>query len=396
MNFVFISPQFPPHFYLFVQALREQGFKVLGIGDAPYDSLRPELRDALQEYFYTPNLTDTDAMLRAVGYFTWKHGLVHRIESLNESWLAVEATLREHFNVPGLRPPDIARLRTKFGMAQVFRAAGIPHPLCERAVDAPQVKAFAQRAGYPVVIKPDVGVGAVRTFKLSSDAEVDATLIQPLADAVVQNFVKGQIFTYDGFVDPQGRVVFAISHQYLDGIMEVVNEVRDSAFWTLREMPQELEAIGRKTLAALGLRERWFHLEFFRGEDGRFLVLEANLRPPGATMTDTMNYACDVDVYRLWARMLTGETMDGVRIEAHYHAAHITRRHANRHYRLSREELLSRLGENLILFGETPPAYRVNLGDEMYLVRYKRLEELREAISWAHAQVGSEIQGNTN
>ncbi len=387
MNFVFISPQFPPHFYLFVQALREQGFRVLGLGDAPYDSLRPELRESLTEYFYTPNLTDTDAMVRAVGYFTWKHGLIHRIESLNESWLAVEATLREHFNIPGLRPPDIARLRSKYGMAVVFRAADIPHPLCEKAVDAPQVKAFARRAGYPIVIKPDVGAGAARTFKLSSDEEVDAAIIQPLADAVVQNFIKGQMLTYDGFVDSRGRVVFAISHQYLDGIMEVVNEARDSAFWTLREMPPELEAIGRKTLAALGLRERWFHLEFFRGEDGRFLVLEANLRPPGATMTDTMNYACDADVYRLWARMLTGEDMDGIRLEAHFHAAHITRRHHHRNYQLSREQLLARLGGNLLLHGPTPPAYRVNLGDEMYLVRYTRLEDLHQAISWAHAQV---------
>jgi hypothetical protein len=387
MNFVFISPQFPPHFHLFVQALRECGFRVLGLGDVPYDSLKWELRESLTEYFYTPNLTDTDAMARALGYFTWKHGLIHRIESLNESWLAVEATLREHFNVPGLRPADILRLRSKYGMALVFRAAGLPHPQCEKAVDAAQVKAFAQRSGYPVVIKPDVGAGAARTFKLSSDAEVDAAIIQPLADAVVQNFVKGRMLTYDGFVDPQGRVVFAISHQYLDGIMEVVNEVRDSAFWTLRELPPELEAIGRKTLAALGLRERWFHLEFFQGEDGRFLVLEANLRPPGATMTDTMNYACDADVYRLWARMLTGENLDGIRLEPHFHAAHITRRHHNRRYQLSREELVAKLGGNLLLHGDTPPAYRVNLGDEMYLVRYTRLADLHEAISWAHAQV---------
>ncbi|MFY0581239.1 hypothetical protein ACN28S_49580 [Cystobacter fuscus] len=96
-------------------------------------------------------------------------------------------------------------------------------------------------------------------------------------------------------------------------------------------------------------------------------------------MTDTMNYACDGDVYRLWARMLTGEDMDGIRLEAHFHAAHITRRHHNRHYQLSREQLLERLGGNLLLHGPTPPAYRVNLGDEMYLVRYSKLEDLHQA-----------------
>ena len=67
-------------------------------------------------------------------------------------------------------------------MAQVFRAAHIPHPLTRSGRDAATVKAFAQRAGYPVVIKPDVGVGAVRTFKLSSDAEVDEAFRQPVPD----------------------------------------------------------------------------------------------------------------------------------------------------------------------------------------------------------------------
>ena len=128
MNVVFISPHFPPQFIHFVFALRERGVNVLGIGDAPHDTLRPELRKALGEYFFTPNLHDYDALLRATAYLTWKHGRIDRIDSLNETWLEVEARLREDFHVPGTLPADIDRLRSKLGMHDVFKRAGVPHP----------------------------------------------------------------------------------------------------------------------------------------------------------------------------------------------------------------------------------------------------------------------------
>ncbi|MCD8028819.1 MAG: hypothetical protein LUF02_09245 [Erysipelotrichaceae bacterium] len=39
MNLVFISPHFPLYYYNFCQRLKERGVNVLGIGDAPYDTL---------------------------------------------------------------------------------------------------------------------------------------------------------------------------------------------------------------------------------------------------------------------------------------------------------------------------------------------------------------------
>ena len=69
---------------------------------------------SLTEYYFTPRLSDADAMLRAVGYFTWRHGRIHRIDSLNETWLEVEAWLREDFHVPGLRPAEVRRLRSSW------------------------------------------------------------------------------------------------------------------------------------------------------------------------------------------------------------------------------------------------------------------------------------------
>lgn len=386
MNFVFISPHFPPQFFHFVTALRERGVNVLAIGDSPYDSLRHELRESIREYFFTPSLHDYDALLRAAGYLTWRHGRIERIESLNESWLGQEARLREDFNIFGLKPADIQRLRSKSGMATVFREAGVPHPELELVQSAAQVKAFAQRVGYPLVLKPDVGVGAAHTFKVSSDAEVDKALAQPLPAAyVAQKFVQGTIITYDGVVDRDGKILFALSHQYSDGVMEVVTERRDISFWSLKQVPEALDTLGRKAVDALGLRERWFHLEFFRLPDDRFIALEANLRPPGGFMTDMINYACDTDVYRLWARVVTGDPVSDVRYTPKYHVCHIARR-AGRSYLHNHEEIVRRLGPSLLMHNsEMPGVYQAAMGTEMYLTRHVDLERMREDVRFVQA-----------
>ncbi|HYI00913.1 carboxylate--amine ligase [Hyalangium sp.] len=384
MNVVFISPHFPPHFLHFVTALRERGIHVLGIGDTPYDTLRHELRGALSEYYFTPRLDDADAMLRAGGYFTWRYGRIDRIDSLNETWLEVEARLREDFHVPGLLSADVRRLRSKLGMHDLFKEAGIAHPDAISARDAAAVKAFGQRVDYPLVLKPDVGVGAADTFTVKSDAEVDAAFSQPLRGYTAQKFVKGTIVTYDGMVDGDGQLVCTFSHEYSTGIMESVLEQRDISIWSQRELPPALEEVGRRTLAALGLRERWFHLEFFRLEDGSYTALEANLRPPGAFVMDMINYACDIDVYRLWARMISGERVSGFQYTRKYHVCHTSRR-AGRAYKHPHAEVVSRLGGALIDHRELPSVFHSALGNEMYLSRHQELEAMRNAVHFIQA-----------
>jgi biotin carboxylase len=297
----------------------------------------------------------------------------------------VEAHLREDFHVPGLLPADIALLRSKLGMHDVFKKAGIPHPDAIPAKDAAGVKAFAGKVGYPLVLKPDVGVGAARTFKISNDAQVDEAFTESLNGYVAQAFVRGTIVTYDGLVDAQGRIIFAFSHEYSDGIMESVLEQRDLAIWSHKELPPALDELGRRTVAALGLRERWFHLEFFRLADGSYVALEANLRPPGAFLTDMMNYACDMDVYRLWARMMTGDDLSGFRYTPRYHVCHAGRR-TGRQYRHRHSEVVDRLGGALLQHRELPAVFKSALGDEMYLIRHQELPAMQEAVRFIQAR----------
>ena len=85
-NFVFISPHFPNTYYRFVQGLAKNGFRVLGIGDCPYDQLSNELKQSLTEYYACYNMENFEEEAKAVAYFENKYGHIDYLESNNEYW----------------------------------------------------------------------------------------------------------------------------------------------------------------------------------------------------------------------------------------------------------------------------------------------------------------------
>jgi hypothetical protein len=386
VNVLFLSPHFPPQWWQFCAALRERGHTVLGVGDAAEEALEGHVRASLDAYLHVHNLADREVLLRAAGLLLSRHGRIHRVDSLNEHWLAVEAELREDLNVPGLRPQELDRMRSKSGMAAVFGAAQVPYPETEKVVSQEQLSAFTRRVGFPVVLKPDVGVGAARTFKVDSPSGLEALRGMGLQGYVVQPFVQGQICTYDGLVTRKGRIAFSISQVYSEGVMEVVNERRDIAFWTRPDIPPELEVMGRRCVETFGVRERFFHFEFFRLPNGSFMALEANLRPPGGYCTDMLNYTCDIDVYKLWARVLEGDELEDFTYQRRYYVGHAARRFGKR-YKASEAQLRARFGPALLYHRVLPPVFSGAMGDEMFLFRHQRFEALQEALAAAQEQV---------
>lgn len=378
LNVLFISPNFPPQYYLFCAALRERGVKVLGIGDAPFHSLRWEQQQSLSEYVHVPRMESYDDLLRAAGALTGRHGKIDRIDSLTEHWLGLEAKLREDFNVAGLRPAQVDRLRRKSAMAEIFKAAGIPAPALERVASPAQVRAFALSHGFPVVIKPDCGVGAAGAFRVGSMDQLEAALSMPLSDMVVQEFVQGRITSFDGLADAGGEIAFCTSFVYSSGVMEIVADQLDAFYASRRAVPAALEEYGRRAVAAFGIKERFFHIEFFELPDGSLRALEVNLRPPGGFTTDLMNWSCDTDVYRLWAGVITGAPLDGFAYERRYHAAHVARRRGRR-YRRPHRVVAEALGSALLDYRELGPPISVAMGDAIYLVRFRTAEELEDA-----------------
>ncbi len=380
MNVIFISPNFPPTYYLFPLRLREEGANVFGIGDAPWEHLRPELRDVLSDYVQVPEMNHYDSMLRAVALLTSKHGKIDRIDSNNEHWLPLEAELRRDFNIFGQKPEDTAVNRSKCGMKKVFQDAGIPCGPGERVRNPQHARDFANEHGYPVILKPDVGVGAGGAYKIHSREELDSVLWTLDEDYVIEKFLTGQIWSFDGLTDLNGGIVFCASHVFSDGIMEVVTGLGPMHYYSLREIPEDLDRVGRATVKAFNLRGRFFHIEYFRLLDGTLRALEINVRPPGGFTTDMMNFTADIDVYGLWAKATTGRLYAGAHFERRYHVAHVSRRD-HKHYVMSHDEIVHWLGGLLLTHTPVPQALSGAMGDYAYLVRSPDLGELKSAIA---------------
>ncbi len=288
MNFVYLSPHFPPNYYLFCVQLRRMGATVLGLADAPYEGLRPELKESLSEYYRVDDMHDYDQLLRACGHFTHRHGKLDRIDSLNEYWLEREARLRDDFNMAGLRAGEIAAVKRKSRMKEIFARAGVSVARGRVANTLQEAEGFAAEVGFPLVAKPDIGVGAAATFRIADGRELSGFYARkPLGDTMLEEFIEGRIFSFDGLADRDGNIVFYTAHAYSQGIMETVNADDHIYYYSLRTIPPDLEAAGRRAVAEFGVRERFFHIEFFRAyRDGRIVALEANMRPPGGLTTD--------------------------------------------------------------------------------------------------------------
>jgi ATP-grasp domain len=390
MNVVFLSPHFPPTWYQFVTALRDEGATTLGVAEEPWDRLRPELRDAMAEYYRVGDMNDYSQLVRALGHLTHRHGKLDRLDSLNEWWLESEARLRTDFNIPGLHAADIARTKRKSRMKRLFERAGlIPGP--GRVCRTPRAaRAFVAEVGYPVVAKPDAGVGAAATYKLESPDDLERYLAEkPAVDYILEAYLSGTLLTYDGLADRRGEVVFGSSFYYSQGVMEAVNADDDIWYCITRRIPPELDAAGRAIVRAFRIRERPFHFEFFRMADGSYVPLEINSRPPGGMTVDMFNYANDFDFYRAWARMVVHGRFDAS-VSRAYACAYVGRKHRFR-YALGHEEVLRDFGDLVVAHAPMSGTFARAIGDYGYILRHPRESRLTEAAARIQAKLAPPV-----
>jgi biotin carboxylase len=387
LNFIFLSPHFPPNYYRFCLHLHYLGVKVLGLADEPYDRLNPDLKNTLAEYYKVNNMHDYDELLRAVGYLTHKHGKIDRIDSHNEYWLETEAKLRTDFNIPGMKVGDIARVKRKSLMKETFQKANIPVARGKVVQNITEARKLIKEIGFPIVAKPDVGVGAAKTYKIKNDEDLKSFFDQkPDIDYIFEEFISGTICTFDGLTDKEGNLVFYTSHEYSQGVMETVNNDELIYYYSLRDIPEDLIEIGRHTLNAFGVRERFFHFEFFRLEDQSLIALEVNMRPPGGLTTDMFNYANDIDIYGEWAHIIVHNKFTA-KYTRPYHCGYVGRKY-NRDYAHSHEQILDTLGDYLVHHEEISGVFSKALGDYGYLLRSPDLDVIKNSASFIHQLAG--------
>jgi len=390
MNFIFISPHFPHTYWQFCDRLRRNGVNVLGIGDAPYDGLEAPLKAALTEYYRVDSLEDYGQVYRAVAFFAFKYGRVDWIESMNEYWLEQDARLRQDFNVTtGIRSDRIGIIKNKSSMKRVYRQAGIPTARQHVVSDADAGRAFIGEVGYPVIVKPDVGVGATNTWKLACDGDLEAFYANlPDAPYVMEEFIEGDICSYDAILDSRCEPLFE-SMTVWPPVMDIVNRDMDLMYYTCPQVPEALRALGRRTVKAFGVDRRFVHLEFFRltrakpglGDVGDFVALEVNMRPAGGYTPDMMDFAHSTDVYQIYADMVCWDARRLPESDGHFYCVYASRKDGHRYAR-THGEIMARYGAGMVMQEEMPPMNWPQMGRYMYTARLKRMEEVRQFIDY--------------
>jgi len=375
MNFVFLSPHFPPNYYPFAVHLKRLGVDVLGIADAQFEHLDPALKEALTEYYRVDDLHYYDQLRRALGYFIHRYGKIDYLDSHNEHWLETEAQLRTDFNIDGLKSHQMGSIKRKSRMKKVFQKGGIDVARGRIVRKIQDAKALISETGYPVVAKPDIGVGAVKTYKIRNENELKHFLTEkPAVDYFMEEFITGQIVSFDGLVDLDGRLVFHTAHAYSTGVMEAVNQNNDIYYYSYREVPADLEEFGKRTLKAFKPRGRFFHFEYFRTPENGLVALEVNMRPPGGLTTDMFNYANDIDVYAGWAEMIVTGTPN-LQTTRPYHVIYVGRK-SNRPYLHNHDAVLAEMGEDICHHQPMEGVFSDAIGNYGYILRSPDLSDL--------------------
>jgi len=308
MNVVFVDPAFPPTQRHFVRALAEVGASVYGVGDRPGEWLDDELRSWMAHYHQVPNVTDVGALTDAVRWIQDKVW-VDRLEATIESHTLAAAQVRENCSIPGTSVRTAWLCRDKPSMKEVLRAAGVPTAASTAASTAEEVRSFAREVGYPLILKPRSGAGALDTTRVDDDGELEAALgmfgAQQVDSIAVEEFVEGHEGFYDTLSIDGAPALDFVSH-YFPNVLEAMRTrwispqfVATNRIDSVADY-QELRDMGRRVNEALGIGTSATHMEWFFGPKGlRFS--EIGCRPPGVGAWDLYSAANDLDIYRQWA-----------------------------------------------------------------------------------------------
>ena len=385
MNFIYISPNFPENHRFFCQHLKGNGVTVLGIGDCPYDNLHPELKTALTEYYKVSSLENYDEVYRAVAFFIHRYGRIDCLESNNEYWLEQDAQLRKDFNITtGFLPEDMPEIKCKSLMKNCYRKAGIPVALYHMVDDKAGCLAFIAEVGYPVIVKPDNGVGAVGTFKINCESDLNAFFtFKDDQQYIMEEYIDGKTVSYDAIVNGAGEVLLEAGNVTLESIMDMVNEKRSCQTLIRNRLPDALQKMGRAALSAFGVKKRMVHFEFFClnsdqriGRKGDFVALEVNMRPCGGILPTMINYAYSTDIYKIWADMICFD--DSAKpIGQQQFCAYAGRRNA-RSYVLSYEDVMRLYSDHIVEADRVDPVLATDMGDFMFIAVFPTLDEVKE------------------
>ncbi len=315
VDVIFLEPCFPRNQREFVRALHAVGARVTGIGERPKEHLDDEMRHWLTHYEQVGNVTDARQVERAVRFVQSKVK-VDRLEAAVEAHVMAAAKVREACGIPGTSVETTFLCRDKPAMKEALRKAGVPCAQSIGSAEVGEIQQFAERVGYPLIVKPRDAAGAAATYRCDNRAQLDHALrdsgVAQGRSVAVEEFIEG----HEGFWDTitiGGTVVHEFICHYYPTVLEAMrNRWVNPQFICTNRIDEvaaydEVKLMGRKVVGALGIETSATHMEWFFGPKG-LKFSEIACRPPGVGAWDLYCAANDVDLYREWAEAVVWHT----------------------------------------------------------------------------------------
>ncbi|MBF1209073.1 MAG: carbamoyl phosphate synthase large subunit [Gemella morbillorum] len=387
MNYLLVSPNFPISQEFFAKELKEKGINVLGVGSESYDALSQTLKDNLVEYFRVNDLEDYEEVFRAVAFLTYKHGKIDRIESNNEYWLELDARLREDFNVYGVKPKQLEFTKYKSKMKTMFKEAGARVAKGYAANNKEELNGILKKLELPLIAKPDNGVGSANTYKLLTQRDVEEFINEwnEKVSYFFEEFVEnGVLCTYDGLINQHGDIVFETSFIYTQPTLDLVNNGLDYANIIEPNIDPKLKELGQRIVYKFGMRERFFHIEFFRLPDGEYIALEYNNRIAGGTCVDLYNYSYNISLYNIYADIVLDNRVP--EISTNKYTIALSRRNKY-NYMYSLDEIRTKYLHELRMIFYVPEVFSTAMGDIIIIISVDNKEQITEVMNYVHEKI---------
>src|SRR5262245_4520276 len=276
-------------------------------------------RESLDDLIAVPNDAGPPLFIDLLAFLS-RNRKIDRVIALEEFDVVTAALMREHLCLPGLSSSGAKVFRDKLWMAVYMQRAGIKVTDFVPLVNADEVYSFLQRVPGPWVIKPRSDVSAIGISKVSEPEQVHRAmsemnerenLRERASYYVLARFIPGEVFHVDSIVN-DGKVLFAGTNQYGRPPMQVAHQGGAYISRTLERGSADektLLSVNKKLVRALGLERGATHAEFIKSEaDGKFYFLEIAARVGGAYISDVLEAASGVNLWREWARL---EIRDG-------------------------------------------------------------------------------------
>lgn len=94
--------------------------------------------------------------------------------------------------------------------------------------------------------KPDTGVGASDTFKITGEEGLKRFFeVKPDAQYVMEEFVVGDVYSYDAISDSQGNILFESAFK-CPNVADSVNLDQQVLYYVMPDVPDQLREYGRR------------------------------------------------------------------------------------------------------------------------------------------------------